>query len=179
MSKQAPESRKDKNPARKTPERRTPETKLLTPKECEAIVAKYAAEKNVDTVTAECMLIATAWRRLEALRRYSEDMTAKAIADEKAKASATKKAAPVQSATKPPIKAPPKPAPVKGTKTPAVAPQKAPKVTPAPTAPKSNAQPAKKPLPAVYTDFDGTLQAVPELKKPAKKPAKKAKASKR
>lgn len=54
----------------KKPASRKAETALLTPVQCNKLVARYAKMRGVPIEQARCMLIASGWRRLAALARY-------------------------------------------------------------------------------------------------------------
>lgn len=49
---------------------RKPETALLTGKQADALVARYAKQRGCSIEEARVRLIASGWRRLAALARY-------------------------------------------------------------------------------------------------------------
>lgn len=55
-----------------TSHQKKPDIKVLTPKQADALVARYAKEKELTIAEARCALIASGWRRLQALARYSK-----------------------------------------------------------------------------------------------------------
>ncbi len=59
------------NDSRMTRHQKKPDTKTLTPKEADALIAKYAKMKSITVAEARCALIASGWRRLQALHRYA------------------------------------------------------------------------------------------------------------
>ena len=60
-----------------TRHQKKPDIKVLTPKEADALIARYAKEKDITIAEARCALIASGWRRLQALARYSKKGGAK------------------------------------------------------------------------------------------------------